>query len=139
MDVKPLSKVVEKWLRNASGAGPDFKDGVLTTRKDQAALAIEAAPSYEAGVTAAIARGAFQKGLAESGHGKWKDKASVKGARNYPGGIRDAEGDYAKGVARVLSTLEGVTLPPRGPRGSPGNIERVRVGNEALHKMRIGG
>lgn len=138
MEVKPLAKIAEKFVRRASAAGGDFKEGVETTRKDQAENAIAATESYEVGVTEAIARGAFAEGLRESGHAKWKLKAAGKGAIRYPQGVREAGPDFQKGYAPMHSALEGLTLGPRGPRGSPQNYERSRVVGVTLHKVRIG-
>jgi len=136
--VKPLAKTVEKYMKRASAATPEYTEGVEDTTKDQAALAIAAEENYEASLTAAFGRKAFSKGLRKSGHAKWRAKSSVKGSRNYAPGIRDAGPDYAEGFGPHHSALEGITYPPRGPRGSPQNLERVRIENETLHKVRVG-
>lgn len=138
MDIKPLGKIAEKWAKRASAAGPDYKEGVLTTPKDQAGLAIAAAPAYEAGVTEAIGRGAFQKGLQEAGTAKWKKKASEKGSRRYPEGVRDAEPEFQSGFAPMHAALSGLTLPPRGLRNSSENYERSRIVGNTLHEVRVG-
>lgn len=137
-EVKPMSKIVEKFMRNASRAAPDYKDGCETTKKDQAALAIESAPIYEAALTASFGRDAFQKGLRKSGHSGWKRGATGKGTLRYPQGIIESGPAFQEGFAPHHSALEGITYPPRGPRGSPQNLERVRIENETLHKIRIG-
>lgn len=138
MAIKSLAKAAEKWKNRASGAASDYKEGVQTTTKDQAALAIAAKDSYATGVQDAISRGAFESGLAAAGTSKWRNKSAGKGARNYPTGVAEAQSDYQAGFAPYHAALEGITYPPRGPRGSPQNIERVRVENETLHNVRVG-
>lgn len=136
--VKSLAKTVAKYIENAGRAGEAYRDGVEDTQKDQAALAIAAEDTYEEALTASFARKSFSKGLRRSGHGKWRAKASVKGARNYPAAVREAGPEFQDGFGPYHSALEGITYPPRGPRGSPENLERVRIENETLHKIRIG-
>lgn len=139
MDVKPLTDIAAKWKKRAASSAIDYKSGVTGTRKDQAELAISAAPLYEAGVTEAISRGAFQEGLRKSGTSKWKDKASVKGYRNYPTGVNEAEADFREGFAPMHSALSSLTLAPRGMKNSPENYERARTVGETLHKVKVGG
>jgi hypothetical protein len=41
---------------------------------------------------------------------------------------------YQERIQQVLTTIEGVTLPPRGPKGSPQNLNRVSPIGVALRK-----
>jgi len=138
MEVMSITKAAEKLVRRGAMAGDDYKVGCETTRKDQAESAIAAKDNYVAALTESFARGAFEKGLTKSGHAKWRAKATTKGAVNYPTAMRLAGSDYASGVEPYFRALESLTLPPKGTRGSPGNLERVRVLTEALHAVRMG-
>jgi hypothetical protein len=130
------SAIAKKWATRAGSAGGAYKDGVTSTPKDQAALAIAAAPNYEEGISSAIADKRFEKGLAKSGKAGWLKGASGKGATNYPAGVRLAEADYQSGVQPYLSALDSITYPPRGPRRSPQNIARVQAVMDALGKLK---
>jgi len=40
-------------------------------------------------------------------------------------------------MGEVLRVIEGVALPPRGPRGSDVNFERVKAIGKALHEWKL--
>ena len=118
----------------------DYIDGVRTTRKDWAAETVAAAENYAIGVTTAIAEDRFQRGVSKAGTDKWRSKTIEKGGTRWGQGVRLGGADYARGFDPYRNELEAIDLPPRGPRGDPRNIERVRVIAERLHalKLRIG-
>lgn len=136
--VMPMSKIVAKYMKNASRATPDYIDGCETTKKDQAELAIQAEEIFESALQESFGRHAFSNGLRKSGHAKWRAKSVKKGGRNYAPGVRDAGPEFQEGFSPHHAALEAIDYPPRGPRGSPQNLERVRIENETLHKIRIG-
>lgn len=138
MKVKDMSKIREKWKRKASAAGPDYRDGVENPRKDWAGNAADAEEAYEAGVQEAISRKEFGKGVKAAGTAKWQERALAKGAQRFGPGVNAGVDDYDKGFSPYRDELEKVTLPPRGPRGDPNNLERVRQIAAALHKKRTG-
>lgn len=134
--VKPLAEIAAKFVRRASVASEDYRRGV--SRVDdwqQNTLAAEG--NYESGVQAAIADNRFGKGVGRVSNEEWKRKAQDKGGANYGAGVRQAEDDFSKGFAPFRSVIEGITLPPRGPKGSPENIERVRIIGQALHDAKL--
>lgn len=139
MEVKPIGEVVEKFGRRASAATDDYRHGVDTTGKDWAGLTAAAEPSFEQGITEAIGRKAFGKGVKKAGTDKWRRGASGKGADRYAPGVRDSLDAYQRGVAPYLEELARLTLRPRGPRGSDGNYQRSKEVGTALHKKRVGG
>jgi len=127
-----------RWVRRASASTQDYAEGISTPRADWAAATIAAAGAQAAGVQAAIAAKAFEKGVQGAGTGKWARKAAGIGATRFGPGVAEAEGDYAKGVAPYLAVISNLTLPPRGPKGDPKNLERVRVVSQALRKHKTG-
>ncbi len=135
---KSLSDIADKFVRKSQTATQDYKSGVTSPSKDWATETGAAAPSYVAGVTAAIGRNAFQTGVANAGTQKWQRNAVNKGSARYGPGVAAAKDDYSKGFAPFLSVIQGITLPPRGPKGDPGNYVRTQVIGEALHNAKIG-
>lgn len=135
--VKPLAEIASKFVRRASSAGEEYRRGVqrATTWQQNTAAAKD---NYEAGVQAAISNDRFSKGVANVSNQEWQQKAAEKGGANYGAGVRMAENDYSKGYAPYRAVVEGVTLPPRGPKGSPENYERVRAIGEAQHQAKLG-
>ncbi len=138
-DIKPLGNIASKWSKNASAAGGAYKDGVTSPRRSWAASAAAADDSRKAGLAAADARDAFRTGVNAAGDAKWKNNATKLGAARYPQGVQNAQPDYSSGFAPYHSVISGVTLSPRGPKGSPENLDRVRQITEALHSAKQGG
>jgi len=134
--VRNKGKVADKWVDVASRAGPYYEAGVKAPRRAWDEATIAAAPTWEQGVTAAIQAGRFKAGVSIAGMGKWQSKAATLGVSRYPEGVRAAKEDYARAVAPYLDEIEAITLPPRGPRGDPKNLDRVRAIADALAKKR---
>ncbi len=44
---------------------------------------------------------------------------------------------YEEGFAPFRTTIANLTLPPRGPKGDPKNINRVSAVASALHKKKL--
>jgi hypothetical protein len=133
--VRPGS--AEKWSRRAGAATPDYTAGINNPRTDWATATVAAAPTYAAGVQAAITRNGYAKGAAASGSAKWQNKAITKGAPRYSQGVQLGQDDYASAVAPYLQVIEATTLPKRGAKGDPNNIQRVIALNNALRAKKL--
>ena len=133
--VRPGSS--ERWKRRASASATDYESGVRNPRKDWARATADAEANFDSGIRQAVSEKRFSKGVAKAGTEKWRDKTLSKGVLRYPSGIADAEDDYARGVAPYLDAIEKVTLPPRGPKGDPRNLERVKAINNALRAKKL--
>ena len=138
IQMKDVGTIAAKFASRAAAASPEYKSGVDSTTADWAALTAAAQPNYEAGVADAISRKAFGKGVTAAGTAKWKDKASNIGAARYGQGVSGAAPAYQAGFAKSAQILTSLALPPRAPRGSPANIERVRAVADALHRGKTG-
>lgn len=138
MQVKSADAVAKKWAARAGAAGADYANGIQNPRVDWQQATEASAANYAAGVTIAAQNGSFKKGVSAAGTQKWQRKASGTGAARYPQGVQAATPDYQNGIGPVLQALQGVQLPPRGPKGDPGNINRVAAVNSALRKMKLG-
>ncbi|NVM55340.1 MAG: hypothetical protein HWN66_16655 [Candidatus Helarchaeota archaeon] len=138
MIVPSASKIAAKWARVTPERSVDYEDGVRNPLRDWAEETADSESRYEAGIKSAMARKAFGKGVKRVGTAKQKSKTILKGIPRWPEGVRVAEADMRTGMEKVVSTLEGITLPPRFETGDPRNIERVKVIQQALHKMKTG-
>jgi hypothetical protein len=138
LQVKNAADVAAKWASRSAAAGGDYAKGVQNTTKDWAADTTAAAGAWGAGVQAAIGSGSFAKGVNAAGTAKWKAMATGKGAQRYPTGVQAATPAYTNGIAPVLQVLQSINLPPRGPKGDPGNIARVTAVTTALRKLKVG-
>ena len=128
----------ERWVRNASAATDTFRQGVRNPRVPWAQATIAGAAAQAAGVQRAIADKSFEKGVAAAGDGYWQEKTAGKGGDRFASGVADGKSNYDEGVAPYLSVIESTTLPKRGPKGDPANIQRVAVLASALHNKKRG-
>jgi len=128
-----------KWASRAGAAGSDYAAGVAGTSKDWGALTAAAEGNYAQGVNDAIGRKAFGKGVLKAGTAKWKANASNLGASRYPQGVQAGQQAYADGFGPYANKLGSLIYPPRGPKGSPQNINRVAAVATALNSLKIKG
>lgn len=138
-NVRSASEVASKWGRVTPERAPDYEDGVRNPKKDWAQATKNAEDTYKQGVTAAISRGAFGKGVDKAGTSKWQKGAVEKGVDRFGPGVQVAQDDYEKGVSPYLDVIERTVLPPRYPKGDPRNIARVQAIAKALHDKKVKG
>ena len=136
---KALSQVVDKWKRRAAQAAPDYSAGVKSPKTDWATATASSESNYEQGIQDSISRKAFSGGVQRAGTQKWQRKAIAVGAQRFGSGVAAASPEYQEQMQGVLSTIESVTLPPRGPKGDPRNYQRSQAIGEALHSAKTGG
>lgn len=135
--VKPGS--AQKWVRRASSASGEYKDGIEKSTVSWEAATLAAEANHKAGTEAALRDGRFAKGVRKSGNGHWKQRAMTLGPGRFSEGVSASEGSYAEGVAPYLAVIESTTLPARGPKGDPRNYERVKAMGTALRNKKLQG
>ena len=136
MQIKSVDVIAKKYASRAGAASADYATGVQSPRTDWAQATTAAATTYAAGVQQAVSSGAFAKGVNKAGTGKWQAKASTLGAQRYSSGVSAASPAYASGVSPYLQALTNLNLPPRGPKGDPGNINRVAAVATAMRQVK---
>jgi hypothetical protein len=136
--VKDTATIAKKFVRNASAAAGDYKIGVEAAGADWESNARAGEGNYEAGVQQSIADKRFSKGIAAAGQQKYVQRASSLGAQRFPTGVGAAEGEFAKGAQPYLDALKGMDLPPRRPKGDPGNQLRAQAVAARLRAIKLG-
>lgn len=136
--VRAAGLVAAKWKRRAESAGQEYTEGVNSTTRNWEAASAAAEGAYKAGVADAASRGAFGVGVKRAGNAKWKRKAADVGSQRYAPGVAAAEQDYQANVGPYLDVISRTDLPPRGPAGSPGNLQRVNALATALRAAKTG-
>jgi hypothetical protein len=141
MDIKlkSVADIATKWAKRAAAAAPDYQAGIQAPKVDWAQATKAADGAYQAGVQDSISRGAFSKGVTKAGTEKWSRKSIAVGPSRYGTGVNAAQTDYSSNFAPYVDALQRVSLPARGRRGDPANIERVRQIATALHSQKTGG
>lgn len=136
VDVKPLGSVAEKFVRITQGRSADYTSGVQATPPQAFEnSAAAAAQTWQSGVSQAAAEGRFESGVRGAGP-KWQRKALQVGASRFGPGVAAARDDYQAGFEPYHRALASITLPPRGPRGDPANLQRVAEIAAALNQQR---
>ena len=130
--VKPLERIARKWIDRASVAGAEYEAGVRAPRTAWGAAAVAAGAIYRQAVTAAAAEGRFESGVQAAGDAKWQSRSIALGPMRFAQGVQVAEQDYRQKYGQIRSAVEGVTLPAKGPKGSPANVARFQVMRDAL-------
>lgn len=136
--VKAIGDIAKKFVRNAQTAAPDYTEGVRAAGADWESNTVAGAANYSAGVQQAIADGRFERGVRDAGSAKFVARASTLGAQRFGPGVAAAEPDFVKGAGPYLQTIAGLTLPPRRPKGDPGNMERANAVAQALRRQKVG-
>lgn len=137
-NIKPMSVIADKWAEVTPGRATFYETGVRTTTRDWSAATQAAETAYAQGVSEAVSRGAFADGVSGAGTNKWREQTLAKKGR-WSEGVRLGKQNYQSAFAPFRAVIEGVSLPPRGPRGDPGNYERSRAIGDALHAARVAG
>jgi|SRR5215470_5577683 len=137
--VKSVADAAAKFGNRAAAAAGDYKTGVAQAGQIWSDHTMQSSDTYNAGVQAAIGRGAFQKGVAKAGPQKYQNNASTKGANHYPEGVRGGVQPYQQNAAPYFDALSSIVYPPRRPRGDPANQARSIIVQTTLHTKRVGG
>lgn len=136
--VKDAASASKKFVQRGQAAGRDYEEGVRGAGQRWQQNTAASADTYAAGVTDAIGRGAYAKGVQEAGAATYEQKASTVGAQRFPQGIAQAGGAWESGTAPYLQTIASLTLPPRRPKGDPANFQRSQIIGEALRRRKVG-
>jgi len=94
--------VAARWSQQTQAATTRYTDGVQSTQKDQAGLAIQAGPKYLANVQAAFNSGKWANGLRRVGTQGWK-AATIAKAANFATGVGASEGKVAAAFTPLLA------------------------------------
>jgi hypothetical protein len=138
MKIMDLSQIVAKWVKRAAASTSDYISGVANPKRPWQEATVAAVSAYEEGIAQAIQNNLFTKGVRRVSNSDWADRATRVGAPRFASGVRESESKYNAGFAPYHAVLSALTLPPRGPRNSPQNYQRVQAIGEALAKARIG-
>jgi len=136
--LRPLDKIVEKWRARASAATSDYTAGIEAPRQDWQKQALAASDTWKAGVTEAAAKNLFAKGVMAKPSDFWKMRALTLGGARYADGVSKSVDVYKSDWAPYYDVLSKLELPPRGARGDPKNVERVRAIMTALRSKKTG-
>lgn len=123
-----------KWANRSQQASPEYATGVQNPRRSWAASAQASEGNYAAGVSEAASKGSYGKGVARASDAKWQKGALEKGRTRYGQGVSVSQEEYSAGFQPYANAINGLTLQPRGPKGS--NYGRVQQIGDALRNIK---
>lgn len=138
VNVTDLGRAADKFERRGSQAGQDYQQGVQDiSDSEQQQATLDAADTWEQGVQEAISEGRFQAGAANPSR-SWQQRSLEVGSSRFTQGVSDSGDVWRERFSPFADVLEGLSLQPRGPRGSSANFQRSQAVGEALHNARQG-
>ena len=137
ISVKSASDIAKKWAEVTPGKAGYYQAEAPAAAAEWEANTVAAGPVYMAGIQVAGIQQRFVGGVKRAGAAKFSRKVTSVGVARYGPGVAAAKEDMAKGVAPFLAILDGLEIPDRGPRGSPGNYAIGQKVGDALHKGRL--
>ena len=135
--VKDLTGSAARWSSRAAGAASDYATEAQAAGDRWQTNTSAAAATYFQAVSAGGIQQRFSRGVQRAGASKYTAKIASVGQTRYSQGVGAGADDWRAGFEPFASTIAGLTLPQRRPRGDPGNIERVRVIATALNARRL--
>lgn len=130
--IRSIEQIAKKFASVTPGRTEDYRFGVENPRRSWVTATTAAESAYESGVTQAIAKKRFGKGVKKAGDDTWQRGAVEKGTARWGPGVVMAQDKYARNFAPFRDAIERVTLPPRYARRDPRNLERVKAIVNAL-------
>lgn len=135
--IRTMDRILASWVRQSATATPAYEAGIKAPRRDWMEACGSSEAIYVAAMQASIARNAWVKGALRAGTTAWTNGALTKGVQRWAQGIALSQDKFRKGFEPYRELIAGLTLPTRGPKGDPANIERVRFICDALHQKKV--
>jgi len=135
--VKDISASGLKWTENAGRATEGYATNAEASAEEWARKTAASVDTYGQAITAPGIKTRFQRGVARAGSAKYARKIRDVARDRYGPGVAAAQTDYQQGAEPYFSTLAGLTLSSRKPRGDPANYNRVQEVGKALNAKRL--
>jgi len=135
--VKSVSEAADKLVSRAQTAAGEYSVKAQAAGERWASEAQAAKDAYGQAIAAAGLKERFARGIAKAGAAKYARKIKEVGADRFSPGVAAGKPDYAANVEPFFSTIAGLTLSARGPRGAAQNYTRVSEVGKALNAKRL--
>lgn len=139
MKIKSADSITRKWTEVTPGRAAYYEEGTSGKGGAWESGAKGAEGNWKSGIAAASAAGSFGKGVSKAGASAYDEGVKNKGVSRWPQGVAVGGNAFTKGFGPYHGTLSGLTLPPKGPKGDPKNLERVRAIMTALRAKKVAG
>jgi len=137
LKVKPMDSSTTKWEERARSASGEYAANAEAAAGEWASKTAASADTYGQAISAPGIKTRFQRGVQRAGAAKFARKITSVGMDRFAPGIAAATVDYKAGAEPYFTTLAGLTLTARKPRGDPANYNRVEQVGKALNAKRL--
>lgn len=133
--VRELGKSSQRFEARAALSVQEYLEGVAEGQNwENAAAAAQTA--WAQGVQAAATKGSYARGVRRAGNEKFVNGVRTKGATRYPQGVSGAGAAWIEGFRPYADAIAAQTLPPRGPRRSQANRQRMLANLDTIIKAK---
>ncbi len=136
--IRDVGSIAQKWGTVTPQRADQYTQGVQNPKRSWAAGASAAEGNYKISVIEAANAGRYGRGVQKTGDAGWQKAAVELGGARFGTGVQAGIGKYQERFAPFVSVISGTSLPPRGPKGSPANLQRVAVMAAALRAAKVG-
>ena len=135
--VKDITTSTIKWSENASRASGEMAANAEAAAEDWVRNTAAAADNFGQAISAAGIKNRFRAGVVKAGAAKFARKVKALAASRFSSGVTEGAPDYNTGAAPYYSTMAGLSLSARKPKGDPANYRRVEEVGKALNAKRL--
>jgi hypothetical protein len=133
--VKSQQTATANYTASAPRAATAWAEGIQSTTKDQAGLAVQAIPRMVQGFNDAANSGRIAAGLTRGGTAYWKSQSQAKQGA-YSLGIQNGAGNFSIAIGKILAA-EAQIVNSLGPRGDiMTNLQRSQQFALGLHQLK---
>jgi len=135
--VKPIADSAKKLVERAQAASGEYATQAAASGEEWSTKTQAAKDNYGQAITASGIKERFSRGVAKAGASGYVDGINKKGKGRFSEGVGLGQAKYAANTAEYFSTIAGLTLTPRTPKGSATNYGRVKEVGDPLHIKRL--
>lgn len=135
VDTKPLDIVRRKWEGAIGRVGAAYQEGVQAT-SGFVDKAVQGQSLYEEQMARKEVLQRRARELQKISDEDWKRGAREKGAARIGPGMQASKEKFGAGISEVLSTIQGVSLPPKTSDPATNVANRVTPIAIALSKLK---
>ena len=125
----------QNWANASGRATTAWADGIQSTQKDQAALAVAQQALLVSNFNQAVQSGRWAAGVQKRGTAYWRSQSLAKQA-NYSTGYTAGAANQASAMQKIIAAEQGIvgSLPPRGDINQ--NLQRANAFALAMHSQK---
>ena len=133
--MKTAAQAAQNWVNAGGRATTAWSDGISSTQKDQAGLAVAQQAALLSNFTQSVTSGRWAAGVQRRGTPYWRSQSLAKSA-NYGTGYTAGAANQASAIAKIINAESAIvaSLPARGDINQ--NLQRANAFALALHAQK---